>query len=446
MTRLLEMLVASTPLFCVIAAMNNILIVLSTVLCTQTIFNIKARKKPLAYILSLLTVSVCTALEVIENHAAVDSVVLSVVVVLMPFLCILILFPLNAVWKGFAVSLGYNLVEAAKYLILMLFFEYDLDVGNPGAELFADTVVTILTFIIIAGFFIRRSRKRSSGSVIAKINPLLYLFIIATTVVFFTTLILLGINYSEGQKTGFVFIFLNIPLFGVTIAYAVSSVLRSRLSEESYKAQLDMQLRHYEILERKNEEMRMFRHDLPKKLRPLGAYIREGKTEEAEKILYDFNVSVENSRPRYQSGNFRFDTVLECQQQIAEKDGINIVLTFGSVFPENGIEPDDIYTIFPNALDNAIEACRKTDGKREITVTSRIRSGTVLVTITNPASDKLIAKNGMLETTKGDTDNHGYGFRSIKKAAGKYGSDNVDYVVESGLFTLRMDLKFDSRE
>jgi len=114
------------------------------------------------------------------------------------------------------------------------------------------------------------------------------------------------------------------------------------------------------------------------------------------------------------------------------------------VFPQEGIDPDDIYTIFPNALDNAIEACRKVEKPCEITINSRIRGDEVFVTFSNPVTGKVNVSGGILQTDKPDKKQHGYGFRSMKKAAAKYGSDNLDFVVEDGRFILRMNLQFRS--
>ena len=136
------------------------------------------------------------------------------------------------------------------------------------------------------------------------------------------------------------------------------------------------------------------------------------------------------------------DTVLFCEQQTARPDGIRITFTDDSRFPADGVAPDDIYTIFPNALDNAIEACRQVEGEREIVVDAKTVGDEVFVTVSNPIAGDLDLKDGELKTTKADKKLHGYGLKNIKKAAANYGSDNVDYLVEDGRFTLRLSLRY----
>ena len=136
------------------------------------------------------------------------------------------------------------------------------------------------------------------------------------------------------------------------------------------------------------------------------------------------------------------DTVLFCQQQIAARDKIKIVYSYGSVFPADGIDADTIYTIFPNALDNAIEASRKTQQPCEIGISSKIAGDTVVVVITNPYVGDIKMKNKVPQTDKNDRENHGYGIRSILRAASRYGTDNVEFIAKNGIFTLRFSLCF----
>lgn len=145
---------------------------------------------------------------------------------------------------------------------------------------------------------------------------------------------------------------------------------------------------------------------------------------------------------RVRTGNYRLDTVLFCEKQVAERDNIEIDVPYGTVFPADGIAPDDLYTIFPNALDNAIEACRKVEGRRLIEFRTTMTEDTVYVSIRNPYSGTVRVKNGVPQTGKEDRQNHGLGLRNIKKAAANYGEDNVICSAEDGFFELRLILQF----
>ena len=68
----------------------------------------------------------------------------------------------------------------------------------------------------------------------------------------------------------------------------------------------------------------------------------------------------------------------------------------------------------------------------------------VYVRITNPCPPGEIKRNAKgLVTTKADKSLHGFGTKSIKKAAAKYGDDNVRFENKDGIFALSFSLKFE---
>lgn len=436
----------SVILFGAVSVINSLLIATGCALACAAVFKLSVRKNTALFIAAALLavgsgLMQTAAARLTDNN--VFGLAASGAEFLCPFFCMLLIFPKRSAWKAALITVGATFAEALKYLILMAYTSFDIKNEDASLDLAAESIISFILFVLILGFFLLYARKRHAELAIAKINIPLYVMIVLTTMMFIATMLEFGLSATGENRIPFLFALADIPLFAVTVIYAVRTTLRSRLAEENYRQIMEMQVRHYEQMERKNEELKVFRHDFPKKLRPLRLYLSEGRNDEAEKILEEFSVTVESARPRYSTGNFRLDTVLECQQQIAEKDGINIVVPFDSVFPAEGIAPEDIYTIFPNALDNAIDAARACGGG-EITVASMLRGNTLFVRISNPFTGKLNIKNGGIETTKTDAEHHGYGLKSIKKAAAKYGSDNVSFTCENGKFTLDMILELNS--
>ena len=363
---------------------------------------------------------------------------------LLPFLCALVLYPIRVCWKPMLAILGYEFVAAVKYIILLLFFNYDNDNVNDPLELVVELVLHVAVLLLLVFLLQRFAQRRDLPIAVTRMGAVLYLLIVATVVVFMVSISLLGSVYSEEDQARFAFTLLNIPLFAATVTYAALSVSKSRQQEKAYKEQLNQQIRHYEMMEKMNEDLREFRHDLPKMLRPFEAYAAGDDSAEAKRIAQKLSGFASGHGTRYNTGNYRLDTVLFCEQQLALKDEVRLDVPFDTVFPKEGIDPDDIYTIFPNALDNAIEATRKVEGEKVVSLHARISNGTVYVTIRNPVAEPVKEKNGVLQTTKQDREHHGYGLRSIRKAAGKYGENNVSYSVENGMFTLRLYLRFEA--
>ena len=433
---------SSFGVFWVISFLDNLLLISFCVLATLTVFHLPVRFRLWK---GLSVVVICAALGFLfamqELRGFAIGRMLSTVQVICPFLLAMLFFPRKDFWKSWIVAFGSNLLDVIKYLVLILVFNYDFQTTDYALDLLLDLLIYTAALIVMAGLFLAYARRKNSALLIARINVPLYLLIVLTLVVFMTTILMLGINHSGSRPVELVVVLANIPLFTGTAIYSALVLLRTKVSEENYKAMVDMQIRHYEQMEAKNEELRIFRHDFPKQLRPLAACLHEKRYAEAEEMVRQFDQSIEYARPRFSTGNTMLDTVLECALQTAEKDGIRIVWTDGSVFPASGIAPKDVYTIFPNALDNAVEACRKLGRPCEVTVSSHVTGSTVYVCIRNPMEGKAVIRGGRVETSKADKTRHGFGTQSMKKAAAKYGSDNLHFSQEDGMFAVNMELQ-----
>ena len=447
MTVISTVLGHSVVLYAVLSAVNMLAVLLYCVLGANAVFRVQPRRNWVLYAAAAVLALIGGGFRPFAFSASLNAVrIWNVCTTLLPFVCVAFLYPKKAVFKAMLTAFSYEFVEAVKYVLLLLFFNYDNDDVNDPLELTLELALNIAALLLLLWLSLRRAKKTAPPLSVTRMGATLYLLIVATLVVFTVSLALMGSAYNEEAHAQFAFTLLNIPLFAATVAYAVFWLSRSRQQEQNYKQQLAQQIQHYAMMEQMNEDLRAFRHDLPKMLRPFVAYAEDDQTEQAKEIAQMLSSFASAQSTRYNTGNYRLDTVLFCQQQIAQKEDITISWTFGSVFPAEGIDPDDIYTIFPNALDNAVEACRKAEKPCEITVTSRIRRNEVLVTIANPVTGQVTERDGIPQTDKADKRLHGYGFRSMKKAAAKYGDDNLDFLIEDGKFILRMNLKFKDTE
>ena len=93
------------------------------------------------------------------------------------------------------------------------------------------------------------------------------------------------------------------------------------------------------------------------------------------------------------------------------------------------ISDGDLYCLFGNIIDNALEAVNKVPEKerRVINIVVKEKNGTLVVQEENYFEGELDFVDGLPQTTKGDTAYHGFGTRSIRMIVSKYG----------GVFTAR---------
>ena len=442
MTQLAETITSNTVLFCALSVVNHLFIALICLLAVPVAFRISLRRDPPRWIAAvLLSAAIGAARPFCLNGGAVLPLVWETLALVLPFVCVALVVPAGAFWKGMAAALGCCLIDLPKYMILMLFFRYtDDDLDAPPAFL-VELLLHVLFLLLFVALYARRERKNVFAPLL-RLDPVFFVLIVLSLSSFTASLVMFGSMLSPDRRPEFAFALANLPLFAATVTYGVATTLRTKKAEETFRRELDRQILHYETMERINEDLRIFRHDLLKKLRPMVAYLNENNPEAAKEIANELGAFTQTEGARFHTGNTRLDTVLFCEQQTAQPDGIRIIFTEDSRFPADGVSPDDIYTIFPNALDNAIEACRQAEGEREIVVAAKTVGDEVFVTVSNPIAGTLDLKDEELKTTKADKKLHGYGLKNIKKAAANYGSDNVDYMVEDGRFILRISLRY----
>ena len=136
------------------------------------------------------------------------------------------------------------------------------------------------------------------------------------------------------------------------------------------------------------------------------------------------------------TGNEVLDTVLTQKSLVCEKEKVGwTCLADGALL--DFMSTVDLYTLFGNALDNAIESCRqlKDPERRIISVVVRREYGMALIQIQNYYGHSLKRNGGELATTKENEGEHGFGLKSIRSIAERYGG-MVDVKTEGGVFLL----------
>ena len=123
---------------------------------------------------------------------------------------------------------------------------------------------------------------------------------------------------------------------------------------------------------------------------------------------------------------------LLCQKQ-------NIKLTCLADCTKLGfISNEDLYSLFGNAIDNAIEAVMKINDidKRNINLIVRNVHSFISITIENYyVGNILLNSDGLPMTTKSNKDYHGFGTKSIKMIVNKYQGD-LKITTKKNIFTL----------
>lgn len=139
------------------------------------------------------------------------------------------------------------------------------------------------------------------------------------------------------------------------------------------------------------------------------------------------------------TGNEVLDTVLTEKSLYCEANGIQAhCVADGSLL--SFMDPVDLYTIFGNALDNAIESVRDSEDreKRIIDVLVYAEKQMLVIQIINPVSGELrFDREGLPMSTKVNDGYHGFGLKSIRHTVKRYGGF-LTVKVENGCFYLQI--------
>lgn len=147
-----------------------------------------------------------------------------------------------------------------------------------------------------------------------------------------------------------------------------------------------------------------------------------------------------------QTGNEVLDTVLTQQSLVCEKDHISwTCMADGGLL--DFMKPVDLYTLFGNALDNAIESVRQIDDpqRRTVAVTVCRQHGAAFIQIENYYAHAITMEDGLPITTKQDAGQHGYGLKSIMDIAARYGG-MVRVQTDGDIFILSIFLPLPQKE
>ncbi len=175
-------------------------------------------------------------------------------------------------------------------------------------------------------------------------------------------------------------------------------------------------------------------HDLKHQI----AALRVAPEGQREEYIRELEETVETFERLYKTGNDTLDVLLAEKQPICAKDSISLtVLADASAL--GNVRPLDLYALFGNALDNAIEAARQVpqpDG-RVICLNITRRGSMTSVDLENSCARAASFRDGLPMTTKGDTERHGYGVKSIRYLVEKYGGV-MELSQEEGRFSLNI--------
>ena len=303
-----------------------------------------------------------------------------------------------------------------------IYFDYDI-------EYF---VLTVLVYLVvfaaafIAGWALCGNNRIKLNSKKVLLSVLLILLIT----------VILGIYVPVAETSPDVMII--IKLFAV-ICCMVSLCSALNLFEAGqYRYELDMveqldrkRREQYEIQKDTIDAVNIKCHDLKKMISSVLGKRNILSDAELEKL--EGQISIYDAIVK--TGNDALDLILTEKSLYCEKNNIKL-----TIMAEGGdlsfMSDADIYSLFGNILDNAVEAVMKVEPERRaVTLSIKTVGNMTVVHEQNYFAGKIKFVNGTPATSKNDTSQHGYGILSIRRIVEKY-DGGLDISAEGDIYTL----------
>lgn len=208
-------------------------------------------------------------------------------------------------------------------------------------------------------------------------------------------------------------------------------------------SQLARQLNHYEEILFYQKGLTDFRHEFMRRHGKINELLDQHKILAVQEELNQINAqmgSIKKSEPI--SNNYLVDAILQDTKRRCEEQNIRFE---GMIWLPQNMKLNELATcqVMTNLADNAIEAVSRLNepDKRWIRVDSFIKGKWIAIRITNPYKH-VIARKGLLATSKDDKLNHGLGTRSIRQIIEESGgvyTYNIDE--ENKIFTTTITLR-----
>lgn len=265
-----------------------------------------------------------------------------------------------------------------------------------------------------------------------------------------------GALYLLASNYQFIFFLLGsrahsvmIPVFRISIAALSLLVLYLRYDiEQRDRARMELELmqqlwkekqHQYEISKETIDIINRKSHDLKYQL---AAFRTMERSEKIDHKIREVEDSIQLYDASISTGNSVLDVVLTEKALYCESQKITMTC-MAHAQALSFLDPVDLYTLFGNALDNAIESVRQNDDPdlRLIHVSVTSEKGCALIRVRNSftgSRDAIHTVEGLPPTTKSSEPGyHGFGLSSIRYTAEKY-SGTMSIHTDETSFTLRI--------
>ena len=200
----------------------------------------------------------------------------------------------------------------------------------------------------------------------------------------------------------------------IAMLYVISAIEKAAMHEQEtrlLKQQISIQAENYSALKNNYSVQRKATHEFERHIQVLRDLLDRKEYDSAKKYVRGLQANRALRLFCIHSNNPVIDVVLNQKHQLAQENGITMRVQVNDL-SSIPYQTDEVVVLLSNLLDNAIEACLRLDGRREI-LCSILKEDSVYISIRN-TSNPVVIVNNEIPTSKPDATAHGFGIPAVK--------------------------------
>lgn len=324
---------------------------------------------------------------------------------------------------GYYCIRAFILAEFAASLEWQLYY-YVVE-STKNLKLWLGVLVLVITYTMVyAGIFFLERKHMYLSQEKTTVKELIFVIAIGATVFFVSNLSFVYANTPfSSQITREIFnIRTLVDLSGLTILYAYHILRREMQAKYDLDAMRNILQSQYTLYRKSGESIDIVNrkyHDLKHQIAVLRA---EEDSAKRLAFLDEMESEIKMYEAQNKTGNSVVDTILTGKSITCQKHNIELTCVVDGKLL-NFMHVMDICTLFGNSLDNAIECEIQIveQEKRLIHVEVVSKKDFIVLRFENYFEGDIEIEDNLPTTTKANKEYHGYGIKSIKYTAKKYG-------------------------
>lgn len=245
------------------------------------------------------------------------------------------------------------------------------------------------------------------------------LLFIPLTTLFLRIFVLDSMEITQSEALLAIILILAINVIAFLFYDALASSYQKAMSADRFAIESKMYQMQCELMKTTTDNMRQFRHDLKNQFSTMECLLELKAYDELSEQIHSLTRNLNQKTMFSSTGNLAVDSIINYKLQ--DTLNKNIHLETEIAVPETmDMETADVVSLIGNLLDNSLQALDKVNDEKYLYIKVLYTDNRLILRVKNRYVHQLQYENGVIQTSKFDRENHGFGLKSIRQVVENY--------------------------